>query len=579
MCRRGICFFAHRWVLCLPGLLCCRSPFWALCRLPERSRWTMHPAAPVSSGLPRLSLTCRCPHSFRPSSPCRSLEELRVPACKPYVSPEALARASLEAIQQNPHPLGQQLPNPVAAAQQQAAMAAMGGRGGHGGPHGGGMRGPHPRDVGPSGLAPSAMPFVPGSAGAGGSGSFRASGEPVRYSAPGSMPLLGGSPGADPYGHMGAGDYGSMGGGHGGPVRQGSYGHPGAMQAQHAQQAAAFQQQQRWAAQQAHQGTYGSMPGNGGGPRGPPVRGPDMAAGSAPADNGMRMAAAARQRSSADGGYYPSAPARVPSPADGHRGFSSFAAVQHPPPQGFGGPAPVPSSQPFGSYQTVDASQPSLGAPAGSGSVHSSRGSDSGSEGESRVGGWVGLKRGKRRRVARRLSTMHKLGCRSWSGSNGCMPAVAAVNQAAAPSPRSPLPPPPLPPAVPRPSTAGPQPAASSGRDSPAVTDDLAQSLASLKIALTQQQLAAAAGSVSWGILAPGGVGCGCVQGSGGRRFCRAGKSQLQGNGQLPACSTSLRLPHPPPARPRSPASLSLSPLLFPPSRTMRWSSPPCTRF
>jgi hypothetical protein len=33
-----------------------------------------------------------------------SLEELRVPACKPYVSPEALARASLEAIQQNPPP-------------------------------------------------------------------------------------------------------------------------------------------------------------------------------------------------------------------------------------------------------------------------------------------------------------------------------------------------------------------------------------------------------------------------------------------------------------------------------------------
>jgi hypothetical protein len=280
------------------------------------------------------------------------------------------------------------------------------------------------------------MPFVPGSAGAGGPGSFRNSGEPVRYSAPGSVQLLGGSPGAE-YGHgsMGAGDYGGhMGGGHGGPARQGSYGgHPG-MQVQ---QAAAYQQQQqRWAAQQAHQGTYGSMPG-GNGPRGPPSRGPDMGAGSAPADSGMRMAAAMRQRSDSGGngnggGYYPSAPARVPSPAGGHRGgYSSFAAVQHPPPQGFGGPAPPPAQQPFGSYQTVEASQPSLGAPAGSGSIHSSRGSDSGSE-------------------------------------------------------------------VPRPSTAGPPPAASgSGRDSPAVTDDLAQSLASLKIALTQQQLAAAAGSVS----------------------------------------------------------------------------------
>ena len=309
-----------------------------------------------------------------------------MPACKPYVSPEALARASLEAIQQNPHPLGQQLPNPVAAAQQQAAMAAMGGRGGHGAPHGGGMRGMRdPRDAGPSSLAPSAMPFVPGSAGAGGGGSFRPSGEPVRYSAPGAMPLLGGSPGGD-YGHS-MGDYGSMGAGHGGPARQGSYGgHPG-MQAQ---QAAAYQQQQqRWAAQQAHQSTSGSMPGVGGGPRGPPARGPDMGAGSAPADSGMRMAAAvARQRSSGDGGaggYYPSAPARVPSPAGGHRGFSSFAAVQHPPEHGFGRPA-QPPAQPFGSYQTVEASQPSLGAPVGSGSAHSSHGSDSGSEGECKHG-------------------------------------------------------------------------------------------------------------------------------------------------------------------------------------------------
>lgn len=97
--------------------------------------------------------------------PC-SLEELRVPACKPYVSPEALARASLEAIQQNPHPLGQQLPNPVAAAaQQQAAMAAMGGsrQGGGGGMRGGrGMQHHAQHDSAHSSLAASAAPFVPG---------------------------------------------------------------------------------------------------------------------------------------------------------------------------------------------------------------------------------------------------------------------------------------------------------------------------------------------------------------------------------------------------------------------------------
>lgn len=39
-----------------------------------------------------------------------SLDELRVPANKPYVSPEALARASIEAIQNNPHPLGDEVP-------------------------------------------------------------------------------------------------------------------------------------------------------------------------------------------------------------------------------------------------------------------------------------------------------------------------------------------------------------------------------------------------------------------------------------------------------------------------------------
>lgn len=52
-----------------------------------------------------------------------TLEELRVPAHKPFVSPEALARASLEAIHKNPHPLGavrptqptQSLPHPTSA--------------------------------------------------------------------------------------------------------------------------------------------------------------------------------------------------------------------------------------------------------------------------------------------------------------------------------------------------------------------------------------------------------------------------------------------------------------------------------
>jgi hypothetical protein len=77
-----------------------------------------------------------------------SLDELRVPACKPYVSPEALALASLEAIQQNPHPLGVQLAGPAhplaphnhahAAAAQQAALAALNAR------PGGAPRGPQP---------------------------------------------------------------------------------------------------------------------------------------------------------------------------------------------------------------------------------------------------------------------------------------------------------------------------------------------------------------------------------------------------------------------------------------------------
>lgn len=77
-----------------------------------------------------------------------SLDELRVPANKPYVSPEALARASIEAIQNNPHPLGAQIaprtsdaplaskagysndPSPfnsdAYAMHQQAALAALG---------------------------------------------------------------------------------------------------------------------------------------------------------------------------------------------------------------------------------------------------------------------------------------------------------------------------------------------------------------------------------------------------------------------------------------------------------------------
>ena len=301
-----------------------------------------------------------------------------MPACKPYVSPEALARASLEAIQQNPHPLGQQLPNPVAAAQQQAAMAAMGR-----GPMGGaGMRG---RDGGPSSLAASATPFVPGSMGPP-SGSFRASGEPVRYSAPGAVPLLAGGGGGE-YGgaglpSMASADYGMAGG------RPGGY----AAHAQHAQQAAAYQQQQRWG-----QGGYGSVPG-GGGMRAPPARAADAVPGSAPADAGMAPAAAARQQREG-GGYYPSAPARAPSPTGGHRGFASFAAVQQPPAHGFG-PAAPPAAQPFGSYQTVEASQTSLGAPAGSGSAASASAASSRSaeeEGEGELGraggpagGWLG---------------------------------------------------------------------------------------------------------------------------------------------------------------------------------------------
>ncbi|GAB4815000.1 hypothetical protein N2152v2_002046 [Parachlorella kessleri] len=44
-----------------------------------------------------------------------NLDELRTPAIKPYVSPEALARSSLAAIRQNPHPLAQLVPPPFGA--------------------------------------------------------------------------------------------------------------------------------------------------------------------------------------------------------------------------------------------------------------------------------------------------------------------------------------------------------------------------------------------------------------------------------------------------------------------------------
>lgn len=54
-----------------------------------------------------------------------SLDELRAPAHKPYVSPEALARASLEAIQQNPHPLSAQVSLSSASMSQEAALAAL----------------------------------------------------------------------------------------------------------------------------------------------------------------------------------------------------------------------------------------------------------------------------------------------------------------------------------------------------------------------------------------------------------------------------------------------------------------------
>ncbi|GAB4814986.1 hypothetical protein N2152v2_002032 [Parachlorella kessleri] len=53
-----------------------------------------------------------------------NLDELRTPAVKPYVSPEALARSSLAAIQQNPHPLAQQLASPFRTGSGAGGAAA-----------------------------------------------------------------------------------------------------------------------------------------------------------------------------------------------------------------------------------------------------------------------------------------------------------------------------------------------------------------------------------------------------------------------------------------------------------------------
>ncbi|KDD73091.1 hypothetical protein H632_c2546p0, partial [Helicosporidium sp. ATCC 50920] len=52
-----------------------------------------------------------------------SLDQLRVPAAKPYVSPEALARASLDAMALHPHPLAQAAPLPAPEALSHEALA------------------------------------------------------------------------------------------------------------------------------------------------------------------------------------------------------------------------------------------------------------------------------------------------------------------------------------------------------------------------------------------------------------------------------------------------------------------------
>ncbi|PSC69922.1 Zn-finger CCCH type [Micractinium conductrix] len=330
-----------------------------------------------------------------------SLEELRVPACKPYVSPEALARASLEAIQQNPHPLGQQLPNPVAAAQQQAALAAMG-RPGHDGRFMRGICGGHPGSA-PSSLAPSATPFVPHTFQSHGGSYPGPSGGPARYSAPGGGLLSGGGHSGD----MGMRGMGGMQGGEYGGSLLGQYAPQQYNQAPQQFGQNGYgpppQQQQRWSSQNGYGGVpqqraqFAPMPSCG-------PRGPRGGPGSGPGDGGMGMGAAGMRQHQ---GAYPSAPARAASP--GGKGFASFAGMQQHP------------SQAFASYTPMT---------DGSG-VPSAR--SSGPSDEEEGGG----------------------------------------------------------------SRAGSAPPVSSGRTSPGAggSDDLAQSLASLKIALTQQQLAAAAGS------------------------------------------------------------------------------------
>lgn len=370
-----------------------------------------------------------------------SLEELRVPACKPYVSPEALARASLEAIQQNPHPLGQQLPNPVAAAQQQAAaIAAMGRphngmRGGGGGGYGHGHSHSHshshgrPGDSAPSSLTVSATPFVPHS--------FHSpSGEPVRYSAPCGS-LMGGSPH-----HIGElHSVHSMGNMHMPSMHSGEYGGgsmPNHFMGQQQLSAPAPQQQQRWSGGgggnsqggmhgqgngMQHRSQYGaSMPSNNGSAHG--MRGQGQygsRGGSAPHDSGMPQAGAnlrAHQQYQQQGvGSYNSGPGRVPSPPNRNGGNGNSNGGHKPYPSGFAAMQQHPSA--FGSY-----------------------------------GG--GMERRNSDNVHSVRSTYSGQGSDEDEGS----PANVQLG---------------------------------SGRASP--EHDLAQSLASLKIALTQQQLAAAAGS------------------------------------------------------------------------------------
>jgi hypothetical protein len=62
-----------------------------------------------------------------------SLAQLRAPAVKPHVSPEALARTSLDAIHANPHPLGQQLSGGGSSSggRGSGGMGGMGGSAGY----------------------------------------------------------------------------------------------------------------------------------------------------------------------------------------------------------------------------------------------------------------------------------------------------------------------------------------------------------------------------------------------------------------------------------------------------------------